>query len=77
MSHIVTIKTEIRDASAVRAACRRLRLPSPVQGAHELFTSNATGLAVHLLDWRYPVVCELDTGQIRYDNYGGRWKGQT
>src|SRR5690349_10885380 len=32
MSHIVSIKTELRDPEAVRAACRRLNLPEPVQG---------------------------------------------
>jgi hypothetical protein len=31
---------------------------------------------VQLPDWRYPAVCELDTGQVRYDNYGGRWGEQ-
>ncbi len=38
MSHIVTIKTEVRDAAAVRAACRRLGLSEPVQGNARLFT---------------------------------------
>ena len=32
MSHIVTIKTEVRDPAAVAAACRRLGLPEPVHG---------------------------------------------
>ena len=76
MSHVVTIKTEVRDASAVRAACQRLRLSQPIQGTHELFTSKATGLGVQLPDWRYLAVCELDTGQIRYDSFGGRWGEQ-
>ena len=76
MSHIVTIKTEVRDANAVRAGCQRLRLPQPVQGTHKLFTSHATGLGVQLPDWRYLVVCELETGQLRYDNYKGRWGEQ-
>ena len=62
MSHIVTIKTEVRDAAAVRAACQRLHLPQPIQGTHRLFTSSATGLAVALPKWRYPAVCDLETG---------------
>jgi len=33
-------------------------------------------LAVQLPDWKYPVVCQLDSGQIQYDNYGGRWGEQ-
>ena len=32
MSHIVSIKTEVRDPTAVAAACQRLGLPEPVQG---------------------------------------------
>lgn len=73
MSHIVEIKTEVRDAQAVSHACRRLQLPPPVDGTHRLFSDEVRGLGVQLPDWRYPAVCELDTGQIRFDNFGGRW----
>ncbi|QDU89608.1 hypothetical protein Pla175_30010 [Pirellulimonas nuda] len=73
MSHIVTIQTEVRCRESVTAACRRLQLPPPTEGTHRLFTSEATGLAVTLPAWRYPVVCELPTGTLRYDHYGGRW----
>ena len=31
------------------------------------------GLAVQLADWRYPVVCDLESGQLNYDNFNGRW----
>lgn len=73
MSHVVTIRTEIRDAGAVQSACQRLRLPAPVQGTHRLFTSQVTGLAVQLPEWRYPAVCDLATGQVQYDNFRGHW----
>jgi hypothetical protein len=73
VSHIVTIKTEVRDAAAIRAACRRLGLAEPVQGTTMLFSGEATGLAVQLPDWRYPIVCDTATGRVRYDDYGGRW----
>ena len=76
MSHIVSIKTEVRDASAVRAACNRLQLLQPVQGTHKLFSGQATGLGVQLPEWRYPLVCQLETGQLQYDNYSGRWGDQ-
>ena len=76
MSHIVTIKTEVRDAAAVRAACSRLSLGEPVQGTTKLFTNEVTGLAVKLPEWQYPVVCELHTGQVRFDNFHGRWGKQ-
>lgn len=73
MSHIVEIKTQVRDAEAVRAACRRLGLAEPVQGTTRLFTAEATGLAVQLPGWRYPAVCQLDTGQVQFDNFNGSW----
>ena len=76
MSHTVTIKTEIRDAAAVRAACHRLNLSMPVQGKVELFSGEVEGLAVHLPDWYYPVVADLNTGQVKFDNYGGNWGEQ-
>jgi hypothetical protein len=73
LSHIVSIKTEVRDACAVRAACRRLNLPAPLHGTHRLFSGQATGLGVHLPEWKYLVVCDLASGQLRYDNFDGRW----
>lgn len=76
MSHIVTIKTEVRDANAVRAGCNRLRLPPPVQGSHRLFSGEVTGLGIQLPDWKYPVVAQLDSGQLQYDNYNDRWGEQ-
>ena len=76
MSHIVNIKTEVRDAAAVRAACHRLHLPQPVQGKHKLFSAQVEGLGVQLPNWRYPVVCQLSTGELKYDNYHGRWGDQ-
>lgn len=73
MSHIVTIETQIRDAEGVRRACQRRGLPAPLEGTHRLFSSSATGLAVQLRDWRYPLVCELATGKLRFDDFEGRW----
>ncbi len=76
MSHIVTITTEVRDAAAVRAACRRLNLTEPVQGEVKLYSGTVSGLAVQLPDWQYPICCELSTGQVRFDNFAGRWGDQ-
>jgi hypothetical protein len=73
---IVSIKTEVRDPGAVVAACRRLKLPEPVQGTTDLFSGQATGLLVQLPEWLYPVVIDTTTGQARYDNYNGRWGDQ-
>ena len=73
MSHLVTITTEVRDQVALQAACRRLKLDDPVQGTFKLFSAQATGLAVQLPGWRFPVVCQLETGQLQFDDYEGRW----
>ena len=76
MSHIVTLRTEVRDAEAVRAACRRLGLDQPVQGTARLFEGEASGLLVKLPGWTYPAIVDIATGQINYDNYGGSWGSQ-
>jgi len=76
LSHIVTVKTEVRDVSAVFAACRRLGLPEPVHGTAKLFEGEATGLLVKLPGWLYPVVCNTATGELRYDNYNQAWGPQ-
>ena len=73
MSHIVQIQTEVRDSVAIRAACGRLRLAEPVWGEAKLFSRSVTGWAVGLPGWRYPVVCDVSTAKIAYDNFEGRW----
>ena len=77
MSHIVEVQTEVRDPVAVQSACSRLKLTAAVLGSHRLFQGSVVGLGVQLPDWRYPVVCDLASGQLRYDNFGGRWGEQS
>ena len=76
MSHVVTIRTEIRDLAAIQAACRRLNLEQPEQGRFTLYSDEATGVAVQLPDWAYPCVFDLATGQGKYDNFQGHWGNQ-
>jgi hypothetical protein len=76
LSHIVQIQTEVRDAEAVRAACKRLNLEDPIQGTTRLYESEATGLLVRLPEWVYPAVVDTATGQVKFDNYGGAWGDQ-
>jgi hypothetical protein len=76
LSHIVTIKTEVRDQTAVSAACRRLELPLPVQGTAQLFGDQASGLIVRLTGWTYRIVLDTQSGQVRYDNFNGAWGDQ-
>ena len=76
MSHIVQIKTEVRDEQAVRAACVRLQLAAPETKTIRLFNATATGLCVQLPSWSYPVVCDTSSGKVSYDNYNGHWGEQ-
>ena len=73
MSHIVEIVTEVRDPVAIRSACQRLTLPLPVLGRTKLFSGEVVGWAVPLRDWKYPIVCNTETGTVHYDNYNGVW----
>lgn len=73
MSHIVNIRTRVKDAAALAEACRRLGLAPPTQGTATLFGAQASGWIVQLPHWNYPVVFDTDAGEARYDNYGGAW----
>lgn len=73
MSHIVSIKTQVKDEQAVVAACHRLQWPDPQHRTVELFRTEVTGLAVELPEWSYPVVCDLGRGELHYDNFNGLW----
>ena len=63
----------MRDEAAVQAACSRLHLPSATRGTFQLYLTEETGLGVELPHWKYPVVANTETGQVRFDNYEGRW----
>ena len=76
MSHIVCIKTQIKDPHALAAAFVRLGLSQPTQGKAQLFTSEASGLIVTLPGWTYPAVIDVTAGTIAYDTYNGAWGEQ-
>lgn len=76
MSHIVQIHTQVRDEAAIAAACRRLGLAPPIQQTAKLFTSTETGLTVRLPGWTYPVVFDVASGGVKFDNFNGRWGKQ-
>src|ERR1035437_6814728 len=76
VSHIVSIKTEMRDPAALAAPCARLGLKPPVHGTARLYASQATGQIVELPGWTYPVVIDTEQRQISMDTYGGAWGDQ-
>ena len=73
MSHIVTIQTKVRDPAAVAAACVRMSLPAATVGTAVLFGGHVNGLLVRLPGWTYPAVVDLATGEVKFDNFEGRW----
>jgi hypothetical protein len=73
MSHLVTIKAQIKDATAIAAACQRLGLPAPVEGTAKLYSGEASGLLVQLPGWTYPLVIDMVSGTVQFDHYEGRW----
>ena len=78
MSHIVEIKTEVRDEAAVQSACSRLHLPRATRGTFQLYSSTESGLGIELPNWKYPVVatsnkdCLLYTSPSPRDQRGSR-----
>ncbi|OAI42042.1 hypothetical protein AYO40_02085 [Planctomycetaceae bacterium SCGC AG-212-D15] len=73
MSHVVQISMRLRDPVAIAAACRRLNLPEPVHGTARLYSAEATGLLVRLLEWEYPIVINTDAGSVVFDNFNEHW----
>ncbi|MGE3407550.1 MAG: DUF1257 domain-containing protein [Pirellulales bacterium] len=76
MSHLVTIKTKVHDRNAVAAACQRQGISAPVEGTANLYSGHATGLLITLPGWHYPAVIDTVSGEVRFDNFGGRWGEQ-
>ena len=83
MSHIVSIRSQLRDAIAIGAACRRLGLAEPVHGTAEMYGGSVQGLLVQLPGWQYPIAIDtakrvasqiLQHGKVRrsYIGIGGQ-----
>jgi len=76
MSHVVVVRTLVRDPVALAATCARLGLEQPVQGKAQLFAGEAEGLIVQLPGWQYPAVFNAATGEAKFDTYEGHWGDQ-
>lgn len=79
MSHTVTVATKFKSAQAIRRACKRLKIASPVENTTvKLYSEEVTGVtSVHLADWKYPLAINAKTGEAKFDNYNGRWGKQS
>lgn len=77
MSHTATIQTQVTDLTAITTACKEMGLPLPVHQDKVHFGGTVqSGICVKLPGWHYPVVIDLKTGSMKYDNYGGAWGAQ-
>ena len=82
MSHVVTVKLEIKDVEALRAACNRIDGAELVNNGDlmdlGMYTrgSEKQGIGLQLEGWNNHVMIVPETGEVRYDNYNGRWGAQ-
>lgn len=77
MSHTSEVATSVRDPKAIIATCKELGLAVPKEETVRLYDGKTyTGLTVRLPNWKYPVVVDLKTGALHYDNYNGSWGKQ-
>jgi len=76
LSQIVTIKTGVRDAEAVLAACHRLGLPEfqQGQGTARLYEGEAEGLLIKLPGW--PTCRWAGPRSLRAEERGGASGGR-
>ena len=76
MSHIAKIDIQFKDITCILAAAKRLNYKcEKVTGFKFYDGTSATGTAVYLPNWRYPVVVAED-GEAVFDNYNGSWGKQ-
>ncbi len=75
MSHVVTIQSRSMIPPPWPQLANGSNCPA-VQGTAELFSGSATGLIIRLPGWQYPVVADIPSGTLSYDNYGGQWGRQ-
>ena len=74
MSSTTVRTTQITDLETLERAIAN------IPGAHyggvhmaDFYSGRATGRIVQLPGWKYPVVINPDTGEMKYDNYSGHW----
>lgn len=74
-SHTTAITVEIRDRDAFGRAAQRLGGTVIGLGSHRLYSTTEQGYAVHLPNWRYPIILQQDGSRSRLamDHYNGAW----
>lgn len=76
MSHIAKVDIQFKDLKSIEAAAKRLSIKcEPVKKYCFYDGTTASGTAVYLNGWKYPVVIKED-GEAVFDNYNGSWGAQ-
>lgn len=76
MSHTATVQTQVRRPKMIQKAAKALGFSCSVgQFRQQFFQSKAESgdVAVTLPGWKYPVLFDTKTGEVKYDNYNGMW----
>ena len=73
MSHLVKVPAQVTQFEGVRRACSRLGLKEPTMGKAGIYSVERDGVIVKLEGWLYPIVCDLQSGEVHYDNFDGNW----
>ncbi len=72
MSHIVTVKTQLKNTVSIAKACKRLEWQCEEKGVGVFYNgSSVEGCVVRPTGWRYPVV--IKDSEILSDTYNGAW----
>ena len=77
MSHTLEVKSaEVKDMAVLANVCNRLGYTLTMGQGARLYGGAQSGLAsVAIPGWHYPVVVD-ESGNLKYDNYGGNWGAQ-
>jgi len=73
MSHVATVKTEIKDLPTFKKVLQDKKI-SFTEGKHRVKLYSKTvdaDFSFHLEGWQYPVA--VNSEGLHYDNYNGQW----
>jgi len=74
MSHTVKRQSQLVDRAIIEKAVSRIDGAKVLGvGTVKMYSSSATGLRVQLPGWKYPLVIEEATGELKFDTYKGQW----
>jgi len=72
MSHIVTVKTELKNIDTIKKVCKNMGLKYHGKKNVKYYNTVKSGIAINLNGWKYPIAVQND-GSVYYDNYNGNW----